>query len=264
MQLGVSTSCFFPLETEESLRLLGDNNIHCAELFLNTLCESEPEFISELGSICAQRNVSIVALHPFTSGMETLYFASSYPRRVADGIKLYRKLFNCASQLGAEIFTMHGEMKNNPVDFSYYCENFARLNEIARKDYGLTLCQENVVRCKCGSSDTIRFMRKLLGDEVHFTLDVKQAVRSGEDVFEMMDAMGSGIRHVHISDHTIAQDCLPPGEGQMDYSVFFRRLRQLGFDNTVIIELYRQNFKDARQLAQSVRYLQKWTNPDTK
>lgn len=255
MQTGVSTSCFFPLETEESLMRVGALQCKSAELFLNTLCESEPNFIEVLKEISRRRDTRIVAFHPFTSGMETLYFASAYPRRVSDGIKLYRKLFGCAQELGAHIFTMHGDAKKNPVDFSYYCENFARLSEIARQDYGITLCQENVVRCKCGSSDTVRRMRELIGEEVHFTLDVKQAVRSGEDVFEMMEAMGDRIAHVHISDHTVAHDCLPPGTGEMGYAAFFRRLRQLGFDGNVILELYRENFTGDNELQAAITYL---------
>lgn len=256
MQLGVSTSCFFPLETEKALTRLGQAGVTHAELFLNTLCESEPAFIRQLQKICQTYGISVPALHPFTSGMETLYFASAYPRRVADGIKLYRRLFECTTLLGAHIFTMHGEAKNNPGDFSYYCENFAKLSEIAAADYDITLCQENVVRCKCGSSDTIRRMRELLGDQVHFTLDVKQAVRSGEDVFEMLDAMDSNVAHVHISDHTVTQDCLPPGRGEMDYPAFFRRLQQLGFDGSVILELYRENFSSDEELTQSCQFLQ--------
>lgn len=258
MELGISTSCFFPLETELALEKLCSAGVSCTELFLNTLCETEPAFIEQLKGICAAHDARITAFHPFTSGMEPLYFASSYPRRVADGIKLYHKLFACARSLGADIFTMHGDSRQNPVDFTYYCENFANLSRIAREEYGITLCQENVVRCKSGSVDNIRRMRSLLGDEVHFTLDIKQAVRSGEDIFDMIEAMGSAIAHLHISDHTITQDCLPPGTGDTDYGVFFRRLRQVGFDGKVIIELYRQNFGDLEDLLAAKRYLEQF------
>ena len=257
MQLGVSTSCYFPLETEESLAHLSAAGVRHAELFLNTLCETEPAFIAQLRAQCEADGMNIVAFHPFTSGMEPLYFASAYPRRVADGIKLYRKLFACAESLGAQIFTMHGDVKTNPVDFSYYCENFAALSEIAT-EYGLTLCQENVVRCKSGSVDNIRRMRQLLGDQVHFTLDVKQAVRSGEDPFDMLEAMAGRIGHVHLSDHTIQHDCLPPGKGDLDCAAFFRRLRATGFDGSVIVELYRENFAADQDLIDSLQYLRRF------
>lgn len=257
MQLGVSTSCYFPLETEVSLAHLGAAGVRHAELFLNTLCETEPAFIQQLRAQCKETGLDIVAFHPFTSGMEPLYFASAYPRRVADGIKLYRKLFACAESLGAQIFTMHGDVKTNPVDFSYYCENFATLAEIAT-EYGLTLSQENVVRCKSGSIDNIRRMRELLGDKVHFTLDVKQAVRSGEDPFDMLDAMAGKICHVHLSDHTVQHDCLPPGKGDLDCAAFFRRLRATGFNRNIIVELYRENFATDQDLADSLDYLKQY------
>ncbi|MEG0804177.1 MAG: sugar phosphate isomerase/epimerase [Pygmaiobacter sp.] len=257
MQFGVSTSCFFPLETERALVRLGTIGVKRVELFLNTLCETEPQFMRELKEICAVNEMQIVAFHPFTSGMETLYFASNYPRRVSDGIKLYRKLFQCAKELGASVFTMHGDMKTNPVDFGYYCENFARLSEIA-KEYDLVLCQENVVRCKAGSIDNIQRMRSLLGDEVHFTLDVKQALRSGEDIFDMIDAMAGRIYHVHVSDHTPQQDCLPPGAGELDFTRFFRRLTSAGFDGDMIVELYRKNFESDARLSESIDFLSRY------
>ncbi|MCI6640204.1 MAG: sugar phosphate isomerase/epimerase [Pygmaiobacter massiliensis] len=255
MELGISTSCFFPLETERALALLCGAQVGCTELFMNTMCETDAPFVDQLKEICDANGTRIVAFHPFTSGMEPLYFASSYPRRVADGIKLYRKLFACASRLGASIFTMHGDSRHNPVDFGYYCENFAALSRIARQDYGITLCQENVVRCKCGSVENILRMRRQLGDEVHFTLDVKQAVRSGEDLMEMIDAMGSAIAHLHISDHMPGEDCLPPGQGSMEYLPFFRRLVGKGFDGAIIIELYRHNFGELSDLLQAREFL---------
>ena len=42
--------------------------------------------------------------------------------------------------------------KTTPYPFERYCENFAGLSALAQ-EYGLLLCQENVVRCKCGSVD---------------------------------------------------------------------------------------------------------------
>lgn len=257
MQLGVSTSCYFPLETEASLAHLAAAGVGHAELFLNTLCETEPAFVAQLRTQCEASGMDIVAFHPFTSGMEPLYFASAYPRRVADGIKLYRKLFACAESLGAQIFTMHGDAKTNPVDFSYYCENFAILSEIAM-EYGLTLCQENVVRCKSGSVENIRRMRELLGDKVHFTLDVKQAVRSGEDPFDMLEAMAGRIGHVHLSDHTAQQDCLPPGQGDLDCAAFLNRLQTTGFNGNIIVELYRENFACDKDLTNSLDYIRRF------
>ena len=257
MNLGVSTSCFFPLETEKSLERLASLGVKRAEIFLNTYCETDKDFIAGLKKQSAEAGIDVVAFHPFTSGMEPLYFASSYQRRIDDGIKLYRKLFECANSLGAKIFTMHGDVLSNPLNFDYYCDNFAKLSVIA-KEYNITLCQENVVRCKSGNADNIKAMRERIGDIACFTLDIKQAFRSGEDLLNMIDVMGSGIKHLHISDHTDTLDCLPPGTGNIDYTKVISRLEDNGFNGDIILELYRQNFGDDTVLTDSIKYLEKF------
>ena len=55
-------------------------------------------------------------------------------------------------------------------------------------------------------------MRDALGKQARFVLDIKQAVRSGEDPFAMLRGLNSHIVHVHISDHGEYGDCLPLGK----------------------------------------------------
>ena len=143
---------------------------------------------------------------------------------------------------------------STPYPFERYCESFAGLSSLAR-EYGLLLCQENVVRCKCGSVDSVRRMRELLGREAHFALDLKQALRSGAEIYDMLDAMGEGLAHIHISDHAPGRDCLAPGCGDFDFRAFFRRLRRIPYQGDVVVELYRSNFRNAEELAGSAAFL---------
>ena len=118
------------------------------------------------------------------------------------------------------------------------------------------LSQENVVRCKSGSAENIRKMRALLGDKAHFTLDLKQAVRSEVPAEEMLDAMGENLCHLHLSDHTDQQDCLTPGAGQFDFESFFQKLQWGGYQGSAVIELYRGNFAEMSNLLQGLHYLE--------
>lgn len=256
MRVGVSSSCFYPACTEEAVRRLQEAGLGEIELFLNTFSELEPGYTAALQRQLAGQGTRVLSFHPFTSGMEPFFFATDYERRAADGRELYKRLFDCAARYGARIFTFHGDYKTTPYPFERYCENFAGLSALAR-EYGLLLCQENVVRCKCGSVDSVRRMRELLGREAHFTLDLKQALRSGADIYEMLEAMGEGLAHIHISDHAPGRDCLAPGCGNFDFRTFFRRLRRISYEGDVVIELYRNNFRDAEELAGSAAFLTK-------
>lgn len=255
MHIGVSTSCFYPALTEDAAQRLQTAGVQYLELFLNTFSEIEPGYLNALKSQLDATGARVLAFHPFTSSMEPFFFATSYERRFADGVAMYRRLFEAAALVGAKIFNFHGDYKASPYPFELYCEHFARLADIAA-EYGILLSQENVVRCKSGSIENIRKMRALLGDKAHFTLDLKQAVRSEVSAEEMLDAMGDSLCHLHISDHTAQQDCLAPGAGQFDFEDFFQKLHWRGYQGSAVIELYRGNFAEMANLLQGLRYLE--------
>ena len=95
-------------------------------------------------------------------------------------------------------------------------------------------------------------MRKAFDDDVSFVLDIKQAVRAGVDPFAMLDAMGPCLRHVHLNDHSAEQSCLPPGKGGFDFVAFFSRLRDQGFDEAGVIEVYRGDYGQPEELVDAL------------
>ncbi|MEG2036994.1 MAG: hypothetical protein RRZ93_03305, partial [Ruthenibacterium sp.] len=48
MQIGVSTSCFYPMETMQALSVLQQANIGTAEIFLNTFSELSSEYLEKM------------------------------------------------------------------------------------------------------------------------------------------------------------------------------------------------------------------------
>ena len=48
MKLGISTACYYPLETEKALVAVGESEAGTAEIFFNAASEHEPSFIKEL------------------------------------------------------------------------------------------------------------------------------------------------------------------------------------------------------------------------
>ena len=254
MRIGASSACFYPEFTETGVERLQKIGIAYVELFMNTFQELDLQYRARLKQQLDAAGTQVLSFHPFTSAMESFFFSSAYERRLSDGIELYRRLFDCAAELGAKIFILHGDYKGTPFPFEGYCENFARLFSIAR-EYGLTLCQENVSRCRCGVAENVRRMRQLLGDEVRFVLDLKQAVRGGERIEEMLEAMGPSLAHLHLSDHTESRNCLPPGKGDFDFPAFFDQLRKMGYQGDAVVELYRDNFGSAQEIADAVGFL---------
>ena len=125
----------------------------------------------------------------------------------------------------------------------------------------MTLGQENVDYGRLAQQGAVRELRPLLGDMAAFVLDTKQAKRHGVPVEEMLDAMGSDLRHVHISDYSANHNCIPPGQGNMDYQDFFARLQRIGYAGDIVLELYRDGVATAEDLGEGVRDLQQLIPP---
>ena len=256
MQCGVSTACFYPQQTDASLSLLQTAGVQKVEIFLNTFSELEDCFIDKLERMLTANNTEVLALHPFTSGMETFFFASAYNGGMEDGLRIYRRYFEVCRRLHIPYLIFHGDYVATPFPFEQHCANVLQLANIAQ-EYGVILCQENVVRCKCGFPQYITQMRKQTGDKLQFVLDLKQLRRAEIPVQEVLAAMRGKIAHLHLSDYDKTHDCLAPGKGLFDFSGLFQSLQQDGFRGSMVVELYRHNFADMSQLCSAVAHLDK-------
>lgn len=258
MRCGVSTACFYPQQTLDSLKMLADAGVVVTEVFLNTFSELEDGYIARLADVAAQNGMDVVSLHPFSSAMEGFLFASEYAGRFADGVQMYRRFFEAAQHLGAGRVVFHGDHAYNMERFAMprYAERFRQLSAVAR-EYGVALCHENVSYCRLAQPAAVQELRPLLGADAAFVLDTKQAVRAGTTVWEMLRAMGKDVRHVHISDHSKQGNCLPPGQGEEDFAALIAALRAGGYRGDLIIELYEDNFGGMDDLAGALAYVQR-------
>lgn len=251
MEFGLSTACLYPQLTEKTIEYYCSQNIEVCEIFFNTYSELEKGYIDSLRRMCKAAGMRVVSIHPFTSGFEPFMMFTDYPRRFEDFLEFHKLYFETCVKLGANVFVLHGDRKESLCPDDRYFERYHRLYELG-KQYGVKVAQENVVRCRSNSIEFVKKMRKALDDEVYFVLDIKQAVRAGQDVFDMAQAMGKSLVHLHLSDHSDRGDCLPIGKGTLDIKRLFASLRKIGFDGSVILELYRENFNEAQELITSL------------
>ncbi len=254
MKTGLSTACFYPMTTEQSLERTAALGFRTAEVFFNSYSELGGPLLKKLEETRARYGIDVVSVHPFTSFAEGYIFFSEYERRVEDGLELYRRYFDAAARLGARIFVLHGGKAAKSIPPELYAERLHRLIRTGR-EYGIAVAHENVVHFSCESVDYAKALAGLLGDDFCMTLDIKQCVRARQDPFEFVRQLGRRIIHVHVSDHGVKGDCLPPGEGEFDFSALFRALDQSGYTGAYIIELYSSNFQQDHQLLDAENFL---------
>lgn len=243
---GISTACFYPLETELAVERLTARQIPGIEIFLNSVSELEPAYLKNLREKLDGAGCRVLSLHPFSSGFEPFLFFSEYERRYRDSVELYQRYFEAACLLGAKIVVFHGDRKGGRLPEKDYFERYAGLRDAA-KSQGVLLAQENIGPGRSGSLGFLTRMRDYLKD-VSFVLDVKQAVRGGEDPMEIARTLNQQIVHLHVSDHTPQRDCLPVGTGEFPFQrllqLFAGQNREIG----AVVELYRESYQEEGEI----------------
>lgn len=257
MEIGASSACFYPLETEKAFLHIAELGFKYTEIFFNCRSELKPSFVKELKTIKDAYGMNVVSLHPYRSFSEGYDFFSSYERRYRDGIDGYKRYFQAAATLGAKYIVMHGAGNRTDITLEEYAERFGKLNEIAHS-FGCTVAHENVVNYAGAYPEFMFFMKKLLGDEFKMVLDIKQARRADVDPYDFIKIMGSNIVHVHLSDcDSEGHDCLPPDEsGAFGFKKLFTELHKVGFNGRYMIELYSNNFQNSKEIIDSAKYLE--------
>lgn len=254
MKIGASTANFYPLPIEQALDTLLNADFRTVEIFLNAPSEREPHFIKQLNRRLLEAGATVPALHPYSSFTEPFFLFSAYERRFADGLEEYKRQFEAAAILGAPYLILHGDRQHGILSVEQSLERYEALYDLGRT-FGVSVAQENVVHYRSADLSYLRALRDTLGDKAHFVFDIKQAVRCGLSAQEVLEVMGDRLVHVHISDHTPDQDCLPPGKGAFDYPSFLKALSNHGYRGSLILELYRNGFDSVIDLQQSADYI---------
>lgn len=255
MQTGISTaSLFFRKTTEDALEFLSKNKVACAEVFLESYCEYNLDF----GKLLKQKqgDIAVHSVHTLTTQFEPQLYSIN-ERAKADSFKLLDMAMQAGEQVGAKYYTFHGgaRFKKTPIKL-----DFERVGRITQdildvcKSHGITLAYENV---HWGYYNYIGFFSELIKrvPELKATFDIKQARQSGIHYSEYIKEMGSKIVTAHISDYREDGKMCLPGKGITDFKDVFTRLADVGFDGSIILEVYQSDYKEEEELFESLDYI---------
>lgn len=256
MRIGLSTANFFPeYNTEDMITRYGEWGVTSVEVFLNTFSEMRPEFIRLLRDRCEAHGIAVHSVHVMSAVMEPCLF-DLLERRRQDFLAIFRETLQCVRGLGADIYTFHGPplYMAEPSFHDHLARCYDELYELAEAA-GVRLAQENVGYLPSGQPEFIRAMKDRMNHRMLHTFDIKQAVRAGVDPFAYLELVGPDLVNVHLNDHDRDHSCLLPGAGSFDFPRLFGQLKDLGYQGNAILELYRHNFQDERDLLEACRRL---------
>lgn len=255
MEIGISTACFYPLYTEDTIKIICGLGTNLCEVFLEAECEYERDYILELKKEMDKLNVRANSVHAFCATFEAQLF-SEYERRRTDALVTYKKVVEAAALLGADSYTFHGDKRSDDlgkINFKHYIKCVNELLDIAQSN-NIALSWENVAWCQTSRPEFIAKIKEA-APEMKFTLDIKQAGRVGKTPYEYLDVMGSSVINVHVNDFNFERSCMLPGQGMFDFKVFFRRLDAMDYKGNAIIEVYSWDYDNYSELKTSVEYL---------
>ncbi len=255
-KVGISTACFYPLETEKSFDIVCESGCRCTELFFNSPSEISESFIKEIRAKQLYHGMDIVSVHPFMSFAESFYLFSSYERRFYDIFPLYERFFEVMNELDSRIFVLHGSKIPGSIPDELYFERFAKLIETGKK-YGISVCQENVVHHRAQNYEYLKAMTDFIGEDFGIVLDIKQARRADTNPYDIINTLHKNIKHIHISDFNDAKDCIPPLAGYFDFVHFFKTLKEKNYQGNYIIELYEHSYENIQEIFDSYAKISK-------
>jgi sugar phosphate isomerase/epimerase len=257
LEIGVSTACFYPALTEETLPVIARLGVRLVEVFLNAPSEADETFCQALKFRADQLGLEIRSVHTFSGAYEYVNLFSQYPRRRECALMEYRHMARAARILGARYITFHGDRKNQPqpASMEMYCDSVKRVMDLCREQ-GVELTQENVSWCRSSELEFLRELDRQLGPcGLRYTLDVKQARRAGHSWEEYADIMGKRLANLHLSDARQGVSCLVPGMGTVDFTRLAKWLHQIQYQGDALVEVYRDNFTTEEQFVQGVEFL---------
>lgn len=258
MRAGVSTaSLFLRKYNEQALPLLNDLGVKTAEVFLTTYSEYGREFAEKLASV--QGNVFVNSVHILNTQFEPQLF-NAHPRAKADAFAWLDKVLESAQVLGAPYYTFHGTARMKRAARSGKNDDFDKMRDgfaaIAKRcdEKGVTLCLENVEWSTYNRPGVFSRIAESV-PSMRGVLDIKQARISEYPYEDYLKEMGEKIAYVHVSDVDEQGKICLPGKGVFDFQTLVKRLKDVGFNGNLLIEVYTGDYGAESELKVSCNYL---------
>jgi len=258
MEIGISTASFFGREqTEDALGVIKEMGFKVCEVFLTTFSEYKEEFAQML---CKKKDgLQIYSVHTLNQQFEPeLYNPMERTRK--DSEFFFAEAGRAAGILGAKCYTFHGPARlrgrNYVFDYQRLGTRTEELCTLLREaGNGCALCYENVVWAYFYMPEYFEKLKEV-SPSIRACLDIKQAMQAGLHANDFLDCVKGRLSNVHLCDYDEAGQLMVPGKGSFDFTDFFIRLMDIGYDGPLMMELYAKNYGDYNDIREGREYLE--------
>lgn len=262
VRVGISTACTYcKCELEDAPAKIKSCGADLCEVFLNTFSEYRAVYVDMLKTRIDEQGLKVTSIHPMSAQFEAQLFALHHRQR-EDAVDIYKSVLRAGKTLGAKIYVMHGSPHLSGAAKNLQLERLAPLfGEYVSmaQDYGIQLTLENVSWCFFNRPDFGLELQQAMGDHsLKFTLDIKQAIRSGFDPLLFVESVGRDMVHLHLCDYTISDGGLKlqmPGHGDFDFARLKSAMLEKGFSGDAMLEVYSDMYQGFDELGAAYRYV---------
>jgi len=233
--------------------------LDCAEVFLQTESEYTRSFARKVKQNL--NGLPCTSMHPLGTLFENQLISRS-PRQRKDARNLLCRTLDAGAELGAKLYVHHGRNtpRNEvlPWNMSANAEMIGLIEEEAVKR-DMHVAWENVCWCQLTTPERVKEALEA-APQLHFTLDIKQAMKAGCNPMDFVYAMGKHLANVHICDWDQQGKLCLPGEGAFDFAALVSALDSVGYTGALVIEPYLALIRDDEALARSIGFMKRIIN----
>jgi sugar phosphate isomerase/epimerase len=234
INVGMSTSCVYPLATEHTFRLAKLAGYDGVEIMVTN--DEVTQDADALLALSERYGLPIFSIHAPVL-LLTHFVWGRDPR-----VKL-EKSAELARAVGATTVVVHPPFRWQ----ASYASDFLRIVRNTAADYGVEIAVENMFPWKVAGTSLKAYspgFDPTLMDCDAMTLDFSHASLAGRDSLDLAMAMGAQLRHVHLCDGSgsmdegkIFDEHLLPGRGSEPVAEVLEYLASQNWTGTVVAEV---------------------------
>jgi sugar phosphate isomerase/epimerase len=248
--VALSTASVYPEPTPAAFELAAELGYDGVELMVWN--DPVSQDLAAVSRLSREYGVPVLAVHAPCLAVTQRVWGS-------DPIGRIRRSVTAAAEWGAGTVVLHPPFRWQRRYAGLFADEVARAGETA----GVALAVENMFPVTRAGVRSVPYAPGFDPTDVghrHYTLDLSHTAAAGVDALAMLDRMGPGLKHLHLTDGSGAprDEHLVPGRGSQPCAEVCQRIADSDFDGVVVLEIStrrcRTRYERAALLAESLLF----------
>ncbi|WP_427015534.1 sugar phosphate isomerase/epimerase family protein [Pseudarthrobacter sp. P1] len=256
--VALSTASVYPLTVHDGFAVASDLGYDGMEILVTHNATSQNA--AALTQLSERYHQPILAIHAPTLLLTQQVWGSAWTK--------IERSAQMAVDVGADVVVVHPPFRWQ----NGYAETFAQGVRDIAETFGVKIAVENMYPWRVRGREALAYLPHwdpVRQDYEDVTWDFSHAATADVSSLEAAKALGSRLRHVHLTDGTGSgrDDHLIPGHGDQECAEVLDLISRNGFDGVVVAEISTRKAKGAGEreewLAETLQFARKHLGQDT-